>query len=274
LQYQELKDMGKLHVHSHNDFPSELGSYVFHNVGRNDEVLFDNVFSLGYCGGKDVPFRASSAFASRLPVAVDHVARSLRPRGEWGRDTTASKERANTQGPISTRAKKLAGWILEVEVPELELREERYRTAGRIPRMKDTLTDWMVAKERTTLPSGQGVDKDFVLISPPEFVDLVRQSKEVKALAETVRHLEAASATRAFTSAYLKREWDRLAGKLQVCGLLFTGASVLAEVASVVGLGVPGAGVIVKGLEKVANRFLARQQRWLVSLQAFNRTLR
>lgn len=215
-----------------------------------------NVDNLLYCSRNEVPFRVSGESAPDvLEVAVKCVQEGLLP--------SVSREDKSKQFNTILR------WVFEVEVPALDSRTERI--IDRLINAYKQTCEKTCETEEEKKHREEFLRKQFfnerVVISPKELLSLLADKKSLRALQEFLAHVLSQNLTQAGIRDSVRKEWDKLLGRLEISEWAFTGVNILTSP-------IPFSGAATSVGQVGVNRYLKSRSNWLLTLNKFNKHFR
>jgi hypothetical protein len=215
-----------------------------------------NVHNLLYCSRNEVPFRVSGESAPDvLEIAVKCVQEGLLP--------SVSREDQSKQ--LNT----ILRWVFEVEVPALDSRTERI-IDGQINSYMQ-ICEKIGETEEEKKHRENFLKKQFfnerVVISPKELLSLLADKKSFRALQEFLAHVLSQNLTQAGIRDSVRKEWDKLLGRLEISDWTFTGVNILTS-------SIPFSGAATSVGQVGVNMYLKSRSNWLLTLNKFNKHFR
>lgn len=219
---------------------------------RHRSSKMANVDNFLYCSRNEVPFRVSGESAPDvLEVAVKCVQEGLLP--------SVSREDQSKQ--FNTILK----WVFEVEVPALDARTERI-----VDKIIDAHKQTCETEEKKK-HAEEFLRKQYynerVFISPEELLTLLADKKSLRALQEFLACVLSQNLTQAGIRDSIRKEWDKLLGRLEVSEWAFTGLNILTSP-------IPFSGAVTSVGQVGVNRYLKSRSNWLLTLNKFNKHFR
>lgn len=219
---------------------------------RHRSSKMANVDNFLYCARNEVPFRVSGVSAPGvLEIAIKCVKEGLLP--------SVSKKDQSKQFNTILRC------VFDVEVPALDARTER---------MVDIIIDAYKQVEETE--EGKKFIEEFmkkqffnerVFISPEELLTLLADKKSLRTLRKFLARALSQNLTQAGIRDSVRKEWDKLHGRLEISDWTFTGVSILTS-------SLPLYGVVTTVGQVGVNTYLKSRSNWLLTLNKFNKHFR
>lgn len=221
---------------------------------------FADVFIYDHCFRNAIPFCISPRRAHDLTSITEIAGRYLDTGGTPFPDSTSTPTR-NT----------IARWLIDIELPQLEVRSERHRKKLResVPGLVAYSGDGSLNTDMTALLAASRLSTldNSLFISPDELAELFSAKANISAVREQIAKLAADVASEAQVRDHVAMARATLDRRIGISNWVFAAINV--------GLSwEPSSRVVTTPLQLITNYFIRQRANWLLYLTDTNENLR